>query len=129
MALLQNFCRLLYGFLLLCLFLPAFVFAQTPGPSLHGQVLDPSGAAVPGLSVTVVGPTGAKLVAQTDEQGKYAFRTLAPGTYTLTIILKGFEDFVKPGIVIARGQTPVVNAQLSVATEKQQITVTGTTTR
>jgi len=127
--LLQNFCRLLYGFLLLCLFLPAFVFAQTPGPSLHGQVLDPSGAAVPGLSVTVVGPTGAKLVAQTDEQGKYAFRTLAPGTYTLTIILKGFEDFVKPGIVIARGQTPVVNAQLSVATEKQQITVTDTTTK
>ena len=50
--------------------------------------------------------------------------TLAPGAYTLTITLKGFNDFVKPGIVIARGQSQVVNAQLSVAMEKQQITVT-----
>ena len=43
--------------------------------------------------------------------------------------LKGFEDFVKPGIVIARGQPQVVNAQLSVAVEKQQITVTDETTK
>ena len=36
---------------------------------------------------------------------------------------------MKPGIVIARGQPQVVNAQLSVAVEKQQITVTDTTTK
>ena len=70
-----------------------------------------------------------KLVAQTDDQGKYAFRNLAPGAYTLTIRLKGFNDFVKAGIVIARGQPQVVNAQLSVAVEKQQITVTDETTK
>ena len=97
MTLLRNACRILNGLLLFSLlFLPALVFAQTSGPSLRGQVLDPSGAAVPALTVTVVGPTGTKLVAQTDEQGKYAFRNLAPGTYTLTISLKGFNDFVKP---------------------------------
>ena len=120
---------MLNGFLLLFLFLPALVFAQTSAPSLRGQVLDPSGAAVPGLTVTVVGPTGMKLAAQTDDQGNYAFRNLAPGAYTLTIRLKGFNDFVKAGIVIARGQPQVVNAQLSVAVEKQQITVTDTTTK
>jgi hypothetical protein len=128
-TLFQNAFRLHYAFLLLFLFLPALVFAQTPAPSLRGQVLDPSGAAVPGLAVTVVGPAGAKLVAQTDEQGKYAFRNLAPGAYTLIISLKGFDNFVKPGIVIARGQPQVVNAQLSVAMEKQQITVTTDTTK
>ena len=52
-------------------------------------MLDPSGAAVPGLTVTVVGPAGAKVVAQTDEQGKYAFRNLPPGAYTLTIQPQG----------------------------------------
>ena len=124
---LRNACRMLTG--LVFLFLPALVFAQTPAPSLRGQVLDPSGAAIPALTVTVVGPTGMKLAVQTDEQGKYAFRNLAPGAYTLTIRLKGFEDFVKAGIVIARGQPQVVNAQMSVAVEKQQITVTDTTTR
>jgi hypothetical protein len=49
-----------------------------------------------------------KLAVQTDEQGKYAFRNLAPGAYTLTIRLTGFNDFVKAGIVIARGQPQVV---------------------
>jgi hypothetical protein len=119
---------MLNGFLIAILFLPAWVFAQTSGASLRGQVLDPSGAAIPALTVTVVRPAGTKLTAQTDDQGKYAFRNLAPGTYTLTITLKGFEDFVKPGIVIASGQSQVVNAQLSVALEKQQITVTTDTT-
>src|SRR5208283_4587913 len=124
MMLSRYVCRMLKGLLIAIVFLPALVFAQTSGPSLRGQVLDPSGAAIPALAVTLVGPTGTKLVVQTDDQGKYAFRNLAPGTYTLTISLKGFNDFVKPGIVIAAGQPQVVNAQLSVALEKQQITVT-----
>ena len=120
---------MLYGLLLSFIFLPALVFAQTSGSSLQGQVLDPSGAAVPGLTVTVVGPAGMKLAVQTDDQGKFAYRNLAPGAYTLIIRLKGFNDFVKPGIVIARGQPQVVNAKLSVALEKQQITVTDETTK
>lgn len=124
--------RLLIGFLFASiLFLPAWVSAQTsaPSPSLRGQVLDPSGAAVPALTVTLVGPTGTKLVAQTDEQGKYAFRNLAPGTYTLIVQLQGFEDFTKAGIVIARGSPQVVNVQLAVAVAKQQITVTESATK
>jgi hypothetical protein len=121
---------MLKGSLLLSLLLlPTWVIAQTSAPSLRGQVLDPSGAAIPALTVTVVGPTGTKLVAQTDEQGKYAFRNLAPGAYTLTVSLKGFEDFAKAGIIIARGKPQVVNAQLAVAMEKQQVTVTDTTTK
>ncbi len=122
-------CRMLNGLLIAILFLPALVFAQTSGPSLRGQVVDPSGAAIPALTVTVVGPAGTKLAVQTDDQGKYSFRNLAPGSYTLSISLKGFNDFVKPGIVIAAGQPQVVNAQLSVALEKQQITVTTDTTK
>ncbi len=119
----------LSGFLLALLLVCPLAFAQAPLPSLRGQVLDPSGGAIPGLSVTLVGPTGMKLTAGTDEQGKYAFRSLAPGTYTLTVSLKGFNDFVKEGVVIARGQSQVVNAQLSVAVQKQQITVTDKTTK
>ena len=122
-------CRVFTGILLTLLFLPVLFFAQAPGPSLRGQVLDPSGGAVPGLTVTITAPAGTKLIAQTDEQGKYAFRNLPPGTYTLTISLKGFNDFVKSGITISRGQPQVVNAQLSVALQKQQITVTTETTK
>lgn len=109
--------------LALCLF-PALVYAQTSNPSLRGQVVDTSGAAVPAITVQVVGPRGTKLEAQTDEQGRYVFRALPPGVYSLTIQLPGFNDFVRPGITIARNKPQVVNAQIVVATEKQQITVT-----
>ncbi len=109
-------------------FLPASIIAQTSraqiaGGTLHGQVLDPSGAAIPGLTVTLTGPGGTNLNAQTDAQGNYVFRNLAPGAYTLNISLKGFENFAKP-VTIARGQSQTLNAQLAVAIEKQQITVT-----
>lgn len=126
---LRNLPIVLYEFLLSVSLFSASLLAQTTQLSLRGQVLDPSGAAIPGLSVTVSGPSGAKSVAQTDEQGMYTFRSLAPGAYTLTINLKGFDDFVKPGIVITRDKTQVVNARLEVAVEKQQVTVTDTTTK
>lgn len=77
--LLRSFCRMLNGSLVAILILPGLLFAQTSGPSLRGQVLDPSGAAIPALTVTVVGHTGTKLAVQTDNQGKYAFRNLEPG--------------------------------------------------
>lgn len=130
MTLLRNARRILCGLLpAFLLLLPALTFGQNSSLSLSGQVLDPSGAAVPALDVTLVGSTGTKLTAQTDEQGKYAFRNLTPGTYTLTITLQGFEDFSKPGIVIARGKPQVVNAQLAVAVARQQITVTDQSTK
>ena len=121
---LQRVCRELCRRLLILLFLPALSFGQTGTSGLRGQVLDPSGAAVPGIAVYAVGPSGSKLSAETDAEGRYVFRNLPPGAYTLTVLLKGFQDFVKPGIVIARGQPQVVNVQLSVALARQEITVT-----
>lgn len=84
---------------------------------------------MPAINVTVVGPNAKSSVAQTDVQGNYAFRNLPPGTYTLTITLKGFSDFVRTNIAVANNQSTVVNAQLAVAVEKQQITVSDETTK
>ncbi|MGO8791902.1 MAG: carboxypeptidase regulatory-like domain-containing protein [Terriglobia bacterium] len=97
--------------------------AQSEPASLQGQVTDSSGAAIPALTVVAVDATGSSHEAQTNEEGRYAFRHLSPGTYSIRIELKGFANFEKSGVVVASGQTQTVNASLVVALEKQQVTV------
>ena len=63
---------------LLVVAMSAALMAQTPG-SLKGQVLDPSGAAVPGATVTLTGPNGVVKVAQSDNNGNYSVVGLPPG--------------------------------------------------
>jgi Carboxypeptidase regulatory-like domain len=103
--------------------LSTMLLAQSGDVSLRGQVTDQSGAAVPAITVTVIGPAGSPEEAQTNEQGQYVFRDLPPGTYTLRIRVKGFTDFEKAGVMIVRGQPQVVDAELVVTLEKQEVTV------
>ena len=72
--LLRNPQRTFCAVLLASILIPVGIFGQATRPSLSGQVLDPSGAAVPALTVSVTGPGGTALLAQTDDQGRYAFR-------------------------------------------------------
>ncbi len=102
----------------------AAVFAQTTGNgSLSGQVTDPSGAAIPAATVTLTGPNHSVKTAQTDEQGRYSFKDLAPGAYLVAIGTQGFATFTRADIQVAKGRPQVVNAQLAVVMEKQQVTV------
>jgi len=100
------------------------LWAQTGEVSLRGQVTDQSGAAVPGATVTLVGPDGASREAQTDgSEGRYIFRDLPPGMYTLRIHVAGFADFEKTGIVITPGRAQALDVRLVVIMEKQEVTV------
>src|ERR1700723_2758610 len=113
------------GLLLLLTFALAFpsaALAQATG-SLRGQVLDPSGAVVPGAAVTLTeGP--AVLNVQSGNDGAYTFKNIPSGSYTLTVQANGFADFSKPGIVVAAGQTRQLNVSLAIAVQQQDITVT-----
>jgi hypothetical protein len=104
-------------------------FGQSGTGSVRGQVTDPSGAVIPAITVTAIGPQGASQQVQTNEEGRYVFRNLAPGTYSIQIQLKGFANFERTGVVVAAGQVQVVDAQLVVAVEKQQVTVTDNATQ
>src|SRR5439155_26684428 len=72
---------------LLCV-LPLFA-QQAPG-ALHGQVTDPSGAAISGASVIMTPAAGSPIVVQSNGQGMYEFKSLPAGTYTLTVAATGF---------------------------------------
>jgi hypothetical protein len=120
--LIRNFKGPLWA-LLLSICFSAAVFAQSGKGSLSGQVTDPSGAAIPAATVTLTGPNNATQEAQTDEQGRYTFKDLAPGAYSVQIGIQGFSTFTKTGLEVTAGHHQDVNAQLSVTMEKQQVTV------
>ena len=98
------------------------VFAQATAPNLKGQILDPSGAAIPDSTITATSDTGKVTVAQTDHTGSFIM-ILPTGTYTVRGLAQGFAPFEKAGIKI-EGSTPVtINAHLQIATDTQTVTV------
>ncbi len=96
--------------------------AQKSTASLHGQVVDPTGAIIPGASVVLSG--GGKIVSATSGQtGDYKFNSLAPGQYSVTTTIDGFTPFELPNLTIAAGQNKLLNISLSLAVQQQQVQV------
>ncbi|HJZ78897.1 MAG TPA: carboxypeptidase-like regulatory domain-containing protein, partial [Pyrinomonadaceae bacterium] len=66
--------------------------AQAPSGDISGVVADPSGAIVPGVTVTLTNPaTNAVRTALTNEAGLYVLRAIPPGVYNLRAELSGFR--------------------------------------
>lgn len=68
-------------------------FAQTSVStgSIVGNVTDSTGAVLPNVRVTAIGPTGQTLHTSTNGSGEYSFGALIPGSYTVRAESKGFK--------------------------------------
>jgi hypothetical protein len=65
--------------------------AAQQNATVQGTVIDDSRAVLPGATVTVTQvSTGRQTVALTNENGRYRFDNLLPGTYTIRVDLTGF---------------------------------------
>src|SRR5271170_3715295 len=75
--------------------------AQTFRGTILGSVTDAQGAVVAGAHVTVknVG-TGLERSSETSADGSYALPELPIGTYTVTVVLNGFQTFVATGVTV-----------------------------
>jgi hypothetical protein len=105
--------------------LPAMASAQALYGSLTGTVSDNTGAAIPGVTVTVTNEgTGLKLDTVTDGEGLYTVRNVLPGTYTLSAALQGFKTFTQTAIPLTAGNILRVNATLEIGDLTESITVT-----
>ena len=76
--------------LLLVIGLPLAAMAQTGTGRIIGVVTDTTGGVLPGVTVSVRGPANVLKTTVTDSNGRYAFDTLAPGSYTVNFELAGF---------------------------------------
>jgi hypothetical protein len=103
--------------------LGAPVHAQGTG-AIHGQVLDPSGAAVVDASVIATTADQQTLGAVTGPQGAFDLKNLAAGTYKVEVIAKGFQVYTNAAVQVAAGQTLQLKVSLEIEVEQQQVVVT-----
>ena len=110
---------------LLCCALAMTVQAQVGTATLRGVVTDPSGATVPGASVTATGEGAQVKVGSTNQQGLYSITGLTPGKYTVRVLSKGFNVF-ESQVEVGTAATVTANASLVVSVDKQEVTVSDT---
>src|SRR3954464_10187199 len=118
--------RLMAALLLLSPALPASAQSQAVNGTIEGIVKDTSGAALPGVTVTVTNTdTGAQRIVISGEEGTYRAPLLPLGRYDVIAELQGFKKFEQKGITLSAGQTALINVSLSVGSVSETITVTG----
>jgi hypothetical protein len=96
--------------------------AQQATGSLHGQVTDPSGAAISGASVIMTPANGSPIVVQSNGQGMYEFKNLPAGQYTLTVSAAGFTLYENQSVAIA-DQPLRLNVSMTIEVETQKVQV------
>jgi len=100
--------------------------AQFSGGSLSGTVTDPTGATVAGASVTIEKmDTHEMRRVESSSAGLYSAPNLTPGTYRLTVQLKGFSTVEHPGILIEVGAAVVIDVQMTLGATEQKVEVQG----
>jgi hypothetical protein len=104
------------------MFVTGTAFAQTTG-TVRGRMSDPSGAVIPNASVQFSGD-GVTQTVKTDGQGRFT-ANLPPGTYTVQASATGFVTFNRPDVSVASGQASTLDIPMQIATETQQVQVTG----
>ncbi len=106
--------------------LPSPLAAQGTRATLTGTVLDPTGAAVPGATVTVRNTeTGVRTSTTTTSTGTYTLPHLEAGTYTLTVTADGFRTASRENVILRVAQTLTVNVTLELGAVTEEVTVTG----
>src|SRR6185503_10104666 len=99
--------------------------AQTGTSSISGRVVDAKEALLAGAVVTLTNEaTRVTHTQNTSESGVYAFNSLPPGNYTITVEATGFKTFNSTGNVLTVGSPLVVNVSMEVGQPTERVDVT-----
>lgn len=101
--------------MLICILSCASVaISQTATTSLRGVVKDPTGALVPGATVTITAAsTGLTQQARSNASGAYEFLQIIPARYTIRVSATGFGDQTKTAELLVN-QPATIDFTLSV---------------
>jgi hypothetical protein len=112
------------------IFVPLFLVLVVPGAigqstaSLDGIVTDPSGALLPGVTVTATDiATDHTYVVVTNEKGEYRLTNLVPSTYRLRIQKQGFATFEVGKMELLVGQAGTRDFSMTLASAQETVSV------
>lgn len=95
--------------------------------TIHGHVVDSSGASIVGISLMAHSPSvGGLFKAITDAEGNYRLTQLPAGTdYAIEAEGLGFEKFVRSGLIVRAGLNVTVDITLNIGSQMQTVEVSG----
>jgi len=109
----------------MCFASTAWGQAQITSGTVQGDVLDEKGGSVAGASVEAKNlDTNFTQTETTNTDGHFAFLSLAPGRYTLTISKSGFATVLQQNVNLTVGQTINIPVTMKVSSVATQIVVT-----
>ena len=116
--------------LAVCLFALVGANAQTGTTSLHGVVLDKSGATIAAAKVTLLNTQqGAERSVDSSSSGEFEFLALQPGTYQLTVEASGFRKYERKNMDLLVGTPANANVTLEVGSAAQTVEVSAQSER
>jgi len=106
---------------------PTVAWCQSSNGSVHGQVTDQSQAVIPDAKVVLTNTnTGVTRSAATNRAGLYAFPSVVPGPYKVTVTFTGMATF-EATVTVHVQESPVVDATLVTASTVTSIQVVAET--
>lgn len=119
-----SICRVLTLAILSTLSWQYVALAANTHGRISGRITDPSGAAIPKVSVTARNlATGIEKKVTANGQGFYSFPSLPVGEYEIVIRQSGFGEYRRTGIVLDVGSSLDVDATLNLETSHETATV------
>jgi hypothetical protein len=116
-----------FALLAVLLAIPFSLHAQQYSGTITGTVVDPSGAAVAGASVTVINTgNNATTTVKSDNQGNFSVAQLPVGTYEVQVRQGNFKEYVETGVEVHTSTFTEVKATLQMGAVTEKVTVSAT---
>jgi hypothetical protein len=100
---------------------------QSPasGGGVGGRLVDESGGALPGVTVSIACPGSGIIATVTGGDGEYLVSGLPAGSCSVAFELSGFEKLTREAVLVAAGSLATVDGRLGLAKLSETVTVVG----
>src|SRR5438093_6924861 len=98
--------------------------AQSSQTGLVGEIVDPSGKAVPHATVKLLSvETNAFFSSASGQDGRYLFNEVRPGRYSVTVEADGFQKIIRPAVTLAAGERIRLDFTLTIGSIEESLTI------